>query len=281
MSRNKELLLNLGLNELEADTYMLLLQEDALTGYKIGKLLGKPTANVYKAIDSLAKKGAVILEDEQKSNCKAIPIDEFCDLTEKAFSRKTKEVKENFKLPKKEVYDEKSYQIQSAELVLEKSRKMLKSCESIAVVDVFPELLDLILVDVKEAINRGVEVYLQVYKPVEVEGAHVVLIDISSKVLRYWKSQQLNLVIDGKEHLLALLSQDLSGVYQATWSRNLYLSGMLHVGFSCHYSIFKIRELQEGPEFYTQVKNILEQQSILSSGKIPGVGEMLSRFGIH
>ena len=66
---------------------------------------------------------------------------------------------------------------------------MLRSCESIAVVDVCPKLLDLVLIDVKEAINRGVEVYLQVYKPVEVEGAHVVFIDISSKVLEYWKSQ--------------------------------------------------------------------------------------------
>ena len=53
------------------------------------------------------------------------------------------------------------------------------------------------------------------------------------------------------------------------------------MGFSCHYSIFKIRELEDGPHFYASVKEILEQQSILSSGKIPGVGEMLSRFGIR
>lgn len=280
MSKNKQLLLNLGLNDLEADVYLILLVEKTITGYRIGKILGKPTANVYKALDSLSIKGAIVMEDEKKSFCKAVPINEFCDMVESSIIRKTHEVKKNFKLPKKEDFDEKSYQIQSVDLVLEKSRQMLRSCKSICMIDVFPEVLIQILPEVKKLISRGVEVYLQVYKPVEVEGAHVVLIDISDLVLEYWKSQQLNLIIDGKEHLLALLDQDLLNVYQATWSRNLYLSGMLHMGFSNHYSIFKIRELEVGPDFIERVKDILEQQSILSSGKIPGIGEIFKRYGI-
>lgn len=50
MSTNKDLLLAIGLNDLEADVYLLLLQEEALTGYKVGKLLGKPAANVYSTL---------------------------------------------------------------------------------------------------------------------------------------------------------------------------------------------------------------------------------------
>lgn len=280
MSKNKDLLLSMGLNDLEADIYILLLQEEALTGYKIGKMLGKPTANVYKAIDSLAKKGAVLIEDKQTSHCRAVSIAEFCESVEAGIRRKTREAREIFNQPKNESYDEKSYQIQSVDLVLERSRQMLKSCKTLAVLDAFPKLVEVLLPDIRSAISRGIEVYLQVYQPVDVGGAQVVLIDIFSMVLEYWKSQQLNLVVDGKEHLLALLSDDLEEVYQATWSKNLYLSSMFHMGFSYHFTVARIRQIPEESDYKEQVQAILQQQSILSSGKIPGVEEMLNRFGL-
>ena len=46
-------LLNLGLNQLEAAVYSNLLVAGPGTGYAIGKRIGKQTANVYKAIESL------------------------------------------------------------------------------------------------------------------------------------------------------------------------------------------------------------------------------------
>jgi hypothetical protein len=53
------------------------------------------------------------------------------------------------------------------------------------------------------------------------------------------------------------------------------------MGFSNHYSIAGIKQVASGSEYETQVKKILQKQSILSSGKIPGVEEMLNRFQIH
>lgn len=281
MPTNKELLMSLGLNDLEADVYILLLQDEGQTGYKIGRMLGKPTANVYKAIDNLARKGAILVEDRQSSHCRAVPLAEFCDLVEAGLKRKTREVMEAFTLPQKDIPDEKSYQLQSVDLVLEKSRRMLESCQTVAMVDAFPKLVKILLPAIEEAIGRGVEVYLQVYEPVEVKGAHVVLIDVHSRVLEYWRSQQLNLVIDGREHLLALLSDGLEDIYQATWSRNLYLSSMLHMGFSNHYVVHRIRQLPAGADYHKAVTAILQQQTILSSGRIPGVAEMLNRFGLQ
>jgi sugar-specific transcriptional regulator TrmB len=278
MSKNKDLLISVGLNDLEADVYMLLLQGEALTGYKIGKALGKPTANVYKAIESLAKKGAVIIEDEKSSQCKGVSIIEFCESIEAGIKRKTLETKKAFNKPKNETYDEKNYQVQSADLVFEKSRQMLKSCSTIVMLDAFPKVVDVLMDDITDAIKRGIEVYLQVYEDVQVKGANMVLIDAHATVLEYWKSQQLNLVIDGKEHILALLSENLEEVYQATWSRNLYLSSMLHMGFSNHFAVWRIKQIPPGPEYSKQVKKILQKQTVLSSGKVPGVEEMLNRF---
>ncbi|MBD2703390.1 hypothetical protein IC229_22290 [Spirosoma sp. BT702] len=264
---------------MEADVYLLLLQEDALTGYKVGKQLGKPTANVYKALDSLAKKGAVLVEDEKNRRCKAVSIQELCDLVEAGIQRKTRQARELFQQPKRETYDERSYQLQSVDLVLSRCRQMLRNCTTIALLDLFPKLVKTLRPDIDQAIDRGIEVYLQVYQPVEIRGAKLTVLDMP-QVLAYWQSQQLNLVIDGKEHLLALLSGELSEVYQASWSRNLYLSAMLHMGFSNHFTVNCIRQLGGDKAYETKVEQLLEQQSILSSGKIPGVGEMLARFGL-
>lgn len=281
MSRQKNLLISLGLNDLEAEVYLLLLKDNALTGYKIGKSLGKPTANVYKAIESLSKKGAIVVEDKNSSLWKAVSINEFCLLIESGLKRKTAEAKKLLNKPKSESYDEKIYHLHSVDLVIEKSKNMLSRAKTVAMIDAFPKVVPVLIEDIKKAAGRGVDVYLQVYEPVEVKGARVLLIDSFQNVLQYWKSQQLNLIIDGQEHILALLDEEMSNVHQATWSRNLYLSSMLHMGFSNHYATFSIRQVTASKSFEKDVKKILEEQKMLSSGKIPGVEEMLQRLGIR
>ncbi|OUJ65570.1 TrmB family transcriptional regulator [Hymenobacter crusticola] len=284
MRKDKELLIELGLNDLEAEVYGFLLQHpEAWTGYKIGKKLGKPTANVYKALDSLAKKGAILMEDQASRQGKAVPIDEFCALVEASIRRKSAAARHVFTQPKSATYDERSYQLHSVELVLEKARQMLASCQAVVMLDVFPQVATLLTAEVAAVVARGIQVYLQVYEPLTMPGAEVVLIDLQPQVnvLSYWRSQQLNLIVDGKEHLLALLSDRLGEVYQASWSKNLYLSSMLHMGFSNHYTVARLRQLPGGAEYAQQVQAILQQQSILSSGAVPGVSEMLTRYGLQ
>jgi len=281
MANQKETLLSVGLNDLEAEVYLALLHEELLTGYKIGKLLGKPTANVYKALDSLAKKGAIMIEDQEKGLCKAVPASEFFAIIEAELKRKTQEAKTLFSQPAKESYDEKTYQLRSVDLVLEKCRQMLASCKRLAVIDVFPEPLKVLLPAIQEAVSRRVEVQLQVYEPVEIPGAHIILPQHVLNVLPYWKSQQLNMVVDGKEYVLALFNTALTEVYQATWSRNLYLSCLLHKGTTNEITISKIAAVLPEPNALELIKAIIQKQSLLSSGQVPGVEELLQRFGLN
>ena len=67
----------MGLNALEAEVYAQLLKESPLTGYGVAKALGKPAANVYKAIDTLADKGAVIVDEGGTRQCRAVPAQGF------------------------------------------------------------------------------------------------------------------------------------------------------------------------------------------------------------
>ena len=107
----------------------------------------------------------------------------------------------------------------------------------------------------------------------------IVLTDVYALVPEYWKSQQLNLVVDGKEHLRALLCDDVSKVYQATWSRNPYLSNMLHMGCRNQQIVYFIKQIPERVDYRGKAEQLLQQQTKWSSGEIPEVADMRSRFG--
>jgi sugar-specific transcriptional regulator TrmB len=273
-----QLLMSLGLNELEAEVYVLLLTQPSLTGYKAAKMLNKPGANVYKAIDALAGKGAVMLEESNNQLCRAVPVSEFMSQLGKGFLSKIQAASQALSHLKPEPEEEKSYQLFSAPLVLERCRRMLQSCTTIAVIDAFPGPLEAIRSVIEETAARGVEIYLQVYRPVVMAGVHLALVKTSGSILEYWSSHQLNVVVDGREHLLALFNQDLSRVHQASWSRNLYVSCMLHAGFSNEHTIHQIRSLAETEELPERLKELLARQKFLSTSDIPGVSELLNRF---
>ena len=77
MNQNKkaiELLHSLGLNRLEAEVYTFLLEQpEPVTAYRAGRALGRPTANVYKAIEALARKGAVVIDEGSTRLCRPSP----------------------------------------------------------------------------------------------------------------------------------------------------------------------------------------------------------------
>lgn len=54
-----EELRGIGFTDYEAQAYIALLQESPATAYQVGKQTGLPRANVYAALDNLARKGAV------------------------------------------------------------------------------------------------------------------------------------------------------------------------------------------------------------------------------
>ena len=51
---------SLGLTQIEALAYAYLVANPSSTGYRVARGIGKPTANVYRALESLGRKGAVL-----------------------------------------------------------------------------------------------------------------------------------------------------------------------------------------------------------------------------
>src|SRR5262244_1295461 len=79
-------LTRLGFTALEAEVYTWLLGEPGATGYRIAQGIGKPVANTYKALESLQKKGAILVEEDESRLCRAVPPEELLTQLERGFA---------------------------------------------------------------------------------------------------------------------------------------------------------------------------------------------------
>ncbi len=269
-----ELLKQLGLNNLESEVYLHLLTNKPMTAYKVGKEINKPTANVYKAIDALSKKGAVIIEDNNNKHCKAVHSDEFISHYEKDVLSKANAAKTVLQKLEKKQNDEKTYSINSVPLIFERFESMMQKCKVVAVIDAFPLALNKVLGSVNQAIERGVDVFVQTYDQTEIKGANVAYTEKGETALSYWQSQQLNLITDGEEHLISLMNNELNKVIQAVWSNNIYMSCILHAGRLQEQTVIKIMSKMNHKDFEKEVKELIKKQKFFFNSNIPGFNKL-------
>lgn len=273
-------LIQLGLNPSEAELYAYLVaQPGPVTAYRAGRALGKATANVYKAMESLALKGAVTVEEGEPRLCRAAPPEEFLGQLEQQFqSRKLVAATELAKLGTTPA-EERIYRLESVPLVLERARAMLARAERVALVDAFPRTLASLAEAIAQTAARGVEVKVLAYEPTIIPGARITAAPRGATALSFWRSQQLNLVIDGQEALLALVSDDLSQVLQALWTDNLYLSCLLHAGLGMEQTFHAIESLRATQDLPPELLALLDQQSFFFNTHLPGQRRLMARHG--
>ncbi|MCP4685861.1 MAG: TrmB family transcriptional regulator, partial [bacterium] len=118
-------LVQLGLTRLEAEIYTFLLEKSPATGYGIAKGTGKPTANTYKALESLHNKGAIIVDDSEARLCRAVPTDELLDNFQHRFETVRNQAQTEFRKLKAAPGDSRVYQLKTPEQLVQRYRKML------------------------------------------------------------------------------------------------------------------------------------------------------------
>ena len=224
----------LGFSDIEARVYAQLLSDSPATGYKVSHAIGKPTANTYKAIASLEGKGAVLVDDGESRLCRAVPPAELMARLTRQFRGDCRRAARALSAIESGGGDDRVYRIQTVAQVLERARAMLQRATTVVVMDVFPEPLAELWDAIEHAAARGVRVSAKVYgpspSPVPTDTPHLewTLAVDPEKILDAWPGQQLSIVADAEEHLLALLSTGLTAVHQAVWSGSTFLSCMHH-----------------------------------------------------
>jgi len=276
--RAVDLLRQLGLNQLESDVYAFLLQHPPMTAYRVGKMLGRPTANVYKAIESLARRGAVLIEEGDSRLCRAIPAEEFLTNVESRFLRTTHAAVDALSDLQRPIFDERVYRVESVPALFDRARNMLANASSVAIVDAFPRSLAALRGEISEAIDRGVFVLVKGYAPIEIEGADVVIGSDPKATMSAWIGEQLNIVADGRELLVALLDSEISRIDQAIWSSSLYLACSLHAGLSAEHTLVKLRLLLNEDPSLQRLTDVIRGHRFLRDGLVPGYRDLIARL---
>ena len=266
----------IGLTRLEAEIYAFLLANRPMTAYGIGKHLGRATANVYKAVDALARRGAVLIEEGDNRLCRAVPASEFLDHLDRKFHNQTKDAAATLAKLERPSEDEHVYRLESVPQVFERCRQMLEErCERYAVIDAFPRALNAILPSIRAAVKRRVTVYVEAYEPIRISGAHVVVADVGARVLKQWRTQQLNVIVDGRETVTALLDKSLARVHQGLWTNSRYLSLMMHSGRLAEHTLVR---MSNASATGSALKPILASHPFLLQSKVPGHADLLARY---
>lgn len=279
IEQSVDALIALGFTGLEAQVYAFLLQESPVTGYRIAQAIGKPVANTYKAIAALEAKGAVIVDDGASRLCRAVPAEELLARLERMFCERKAQAAKALAEIRAVAEDDRVYQLRSREQVMERARAMLQRCQQASILDVFPQPLEELRPDIEAAISRGVTIAVKAYAPATIEGAQVVVTLGHETVRRRWPGQWVNLITDGREHMLAFLTADGKDVHQAVWSGSAYLSWVYYGGVASEWLLADVRQqIEEGapPEAIREALNGV-QGSVLPDAL--GYQVLMRRFG--
>ena len=222
-------LVSLGFTELESSAYLFLLRESPATGYRVAQGIGKPVANTYKAIDSLRDKGAVVVETTEGKLVRAVPAAELLRRIESDFDRRRRRAVDALTSIAATPDDDAVYRLAELEQVYERCRAMLRRAVHVVALDLFPAPFLALRADIERCVARGVMVAMQVYEPVALRGAEVVVNARAPHVLSRWSGQWINIARDSAEHLVALLDADGGAIEHATWTASPFLS---HIAYS-------------------------------------------------
>src|SRR5689334_21396734 len=132
----------LGLSELEATTYVALVARGSTTAYQLAQQIGKPTANVYKAVRSLADKGAVVVQPGSKRMLTATAPDEFLAQLQHRHQELIAHATRGLRSLHRPAPGANLYTLESVGGAFERARTMLRAAREIVVVDVFPRSLE-------------------------------------------------------------------------------------------------------------------------------------------
>ena len=156
---------------------------------------------------------------------------------------------------------------------------MLLQCEQTAILDVFPKPLEELREALEQAARRGVRILVKAYESAAVDGVDVVVHPQGRATLKRWSGQWLNVVTDGREHLLAFLTPDARGVHQAVWSGSAYISWVYHSAVGAEAILAALlRSIADGATPAELRRKVADYQHIFRPD-IPGVRTLLERFG--
>jgi HTH-type transcriptional regulator, sugar sensing transcriptional regulator len=271
-------LMPLGFTALEAEAYTWLLGEPGATGYRIAKGIGKPVANTYKALASLQKKGAVLVDEDENRVCRAVPAEELLHQLERGFASNRAGAARALSRVAGPEGDDRVYTLRTAAQVMERARSMLRMSRQVVLIDAFPGALAALRSDIARAVGRGVDIAVKTYRRGDAGGAETFVEPNGEGVLARWSGEWLNLVVDGAEHLLAFFDAGLTEVRQAIWSGSPYLSWVYHSALAAELVMAEVQALAHRTGRRDRLRKLMDRFDALVAPDATGYRALMKRF---
>ena len=181
-----ERLTQFGLTRHEGVIYLTLLSEGDLNGYEVAKTTGISRSNTYTSLASLVEKGGAHVIEEATIRYTPVPIAEFCENK----IRKLQESKADLirTIPQKRAVVEGYITIKGEINILNKLRNMILEAKERVYISVPNAILELIVPDIEQAIQRGIKMVIITNGPFSLAGS---IIHIAEQPL-----QQIRLIAD-------------------------------------------------------------------------------------
>lgn len=231
---------SLGLGHIEALSYAYLAGNPSSTGYRVARGIGKPTANVYRALEALERKGLVVHDRGTPPAYRALPPDDMLALLEREFmQRKVLAARELAGL-RRETDDEKLYALKTRDQVLSRAHVMFAAARKVVLVEAPGAVIDHLAGAVDDARSRGIRVLLLTDGKTATSHA-----DATGDARR--RITTVRMAADAREALMAALPEGSDGVREAVWTRSALIARMLHDALVCEifYGLVE-RSLEDG-----------------------------------
>lgn len=240
-------LARLGFSEMEASIYLDLLKHPGSTGYRIGKSINKPHANVYQGLGALEQKGAVLVEEGESRLYSAVAPDEMLGHLRARYEEKCREAESALKVLEVKAPDEdRFFRLTTRDQVYARARAMLRDVEETVLIEAFPGCARELREDLKRTLGRGIVIAGMVLDEADlIEGSRVTVSKMAERLRRVWPGDQLTLIIDAREFLLALFDRETGEVKRAIWVSSPYVATILNNGVIADAVLHDLPQIEE------------------------------------
>lgn len=239
--RASEALVGFGFTALESEIYAFLLQEHPSTGYRVAQAIGKPAANVYKGLEALERKAAVLVDGTNSKEYRPVAPDRLFSRLEKEFlGNKTSAIKMLSALGKPNSAG-KMFTLTSREQAVAQARSLLASAKDCALFVGSEDFAHDLKSDLKDA---------WVMTSVEIPAEHSIVVPEEM-----FEVPTVQIVVDSKSAVFACGSD---ANFQGFWFENHPLGTSMHQAVVCQMGLYQVDRALEADAGKKQISKIIE-----------------------
>ncbi len=263
--RVRPLLSNVGFSALETDVYMALLKEPGASGYRVAQIFGKSVGSIYKALDSLRVKGAVVAnETTRPTTYVALSIHEYMNARRRDLEVLEAKIEQELEEVVAAPAEGGVFELPSVGQVYERCRELLRSARSVALLNIDARPLEELRGELMAAADRGVKVLIKTRAPARIRGCGILAPGAPPAVRG---GDELGVAVDFREYVQAFLKSDGSAVEEALWVRQPLLANQVCTLFQSDFTLTKVTAMVQAGKDVKAISR--EMHRLTSSLEVP------------